>query len=233
MELWEENRAFFQANTFKGARYIDDAGKIINDYVEAYDDVIVGVEGLRIAKPKEDDIPDEITVDMNRIWIACYGEGSIKIVKENAGEITKSVSRHIGVDSYRRLGFRVQYFKSTANVKEYIQQLYSRIVAAELQTIVPAKMVLETISRIRFSDNPFSILLGIQPLVNVKPPEKESDYVSDGVIIDVDISENRDSSNRSLNLQHLAVFLKESSAQVVRRANEIITLLKEVEGNEV
>ena len=233
MELWEENRAFFQANTVKGARYIDDAGKIINDYADTYEDITVGVEGLRIAKPKEDDMPDEISVDMNRVWIACYGEGSIKKVKESAGKITKSVSRHIGVDSYRRLGFRVQYFKNTANVKEYIQQLYSRIVATELQTIVPAKMVLETISRIRFSDKPFSILLGIQPLVNVKPPEKKSDYVSDGVIIDVDVSENRDSSNRSLNLQHLAVFLKESSAQVVRRANEIITLLKEVEGNEV
>lgn len=233
MELWEENRAFFQANTVKGARYIDDAGKIINDYVDAYDDIAVAVEGLRIAKPKEDDMPDEIAVDINRIWIACYGEGSIKKVKESAGEITKSVSRHIGVDSYRRLGFRVQYFKSTANVKEYVQQLYSRIVATELQTIVPAERVLEMISRIRFSDNSFSISLRIQPIANVKPPEKKSDYISDGVIIDVDVAENRDSSTRSLNPEHLAVFLKESSDRVVRRANEIIAFLKEVKGNEV
>jgi len=233
MELWEENRAFFQANTFKGARYIDDAGKIINDYTNDYDDINVGVEGLHLAKPKKDDMPDEIAVNMNRIWVACYGEGSIKKVKENAEEITKSISRHIGVDSYLRLGFRVQYFKSIANVKEYVQQMYPKIVATELQTIVPTERVLEIISRIRFSDNSLSISVGIQPITNVKPPEKKSDYVSDGVIIDVDVAEHKDSSTRSLNSRHLAVFLKESSNRVVQTANEIIALLREVKGNEV
>ena len=232
MELWEENRAFFQANTVKGARYIDDAGKIINDYADDYYDISVGVEGLRLVKPKRDDMPDEIAVDMNRIWIACYGEGAIKKVKENAEEITKLVSRHIGVDSYRRLGFRIQYFKSTANAKEYIQHLYSRIAATELQTMVPAGTVLETISRTRFSDGSFRILLGIQPIAVARPPEKKSDYVSDGVIIDVDVSEDGDSSTRPLNPRHLATFLRESSDRVVQRANEMIAFLKGVEENE-
>ena len=232
MELWEENRAFFQADTVQGARYLDDAGKIINAYADNYYDISVGIGGLHLAKPKEDDMPDEIVVDMNRIWIACYGEGSIKKVKENAEEITKSVSRHIGVDSYSRLGFRVYYFKSTANVKEYGQQLYSRIAATELQTMVPAERVLETIPRTRFSDGPFSIWLMIQPITIVRPPEKETDYINNGVIIDVDVSEDRNSSTRALNPRHLATFLKESSDQVVQRANEIIAFLKGVEEDE-
>jgi len=232
MELWEENRAFFQADTVKGARYLDDAGKIINDYADNYYDVSVGLGGLHLAKSKDDDMPDEIVVDMNRIWIACYGEGSIKKVKENAEGITKSVSRHIGVDSYSRLGFRVYYFKSTENVKEYVQQLYSRIAATELQTMVPAERVLETIPRTRFSDGPFSIWLMIQPMTITRPPEKKTDYIGNGMIIDVDVSEDRSSSTRSLNLKHLPTFLKESSDRVVQRANEIIALLKGVEENE-
>jgi len=232
MELWGENRAFFQAETVKGARYIDDAGKIINDYADDYYDISVGMGGLHLDKPKRDDMPDEIVVDMNRIWIACYGEGSIKKVKENAEEITKSVSRHIGVDSYSRLGFRVYYFKSTANVKEYVQQLYLRTASTELQTIVPAERVLEMSPRTRFSDSSFSIWLMIQPITIARPPEKKTDYVSDGVIIDVDISEDGNSSTRSLNPRHLATFLEESSDRIVQRANEIIAFLKGAEENE-
>ncbi len=229
IDLWEENKAFFQASTVRGARYIDDAGKIINDYRDDYYDINVGVEGLRLAKPKKDDMPDEIAIDMDRIWIACYGEGCIKKVKGNAEEITKLVSRHIGVDSYHRLGFRVHYFKSTANAKRCVQQIYSRSAAAELQTIISAKKVLGMISRTRFLDGSFSIWLGVQPIAIVRPPEKKSDYVSDGLIIDVDVSEDTDSSTRSLSPKHLATFLRESSDRIVQRANEIIAFLKGVE----
>jgi hypothetical protein len=232
VQLWQEDRAFFQASTVRGARYLDDAGKIMNEYGDDYYDTSVGLGGLRLAKPKRNELPDEIAVDMNRIWVACYGEGCIKKVKENAEGITKAVSRYIGVDAYSRLGFRVYYFKKVANVKGYVQRLYSTVAATQVQTLVGSPdAALEIIFRTRYLSPPFSIWFGVQPLAVVRPPEKKEDFASDGVIIDIDVSEDKDSSKRSLSPKHLSTFLKDSSDYAVQKANETIAFLKGLEGN--
>lgn len=229
-ELWEEHSSFFQANTIKGARYLDDAGKIINDYAGDFHDFSVGLNGLRFAKPKKEDLPDEIVVDVNRIWIASYGQGCIKKIRESAEAITKAVSRHIGVDSYSRLGFRIYYFRVMKDVKSYTQEVCSKIIASELQTLVgPADKVLEIISRVRFQKPPFYIRLGVQPVTIVRPPERISEFPGDGVVIDIDVYEDNYSSKRSLNLKHLSNFLRESSDCIVAKAGETVTLLKGVE----
>ncbi len=229
-ELWEEARAYFQANTVKGGRYLNDAGKIINDCGDAYYDSTVGLDGLRFSKPKKVDVPDEITVDINRVWIACYGPNCVKRTKETAEAITKTVSRHIGVDSYSRLGFRVHYYKHTKNVKTYTQGLYAAIIASEMKTLVGSPdRVLEMVSRVRFLNPPFSIWLGVQPITISRPPDKISDFADDGVIIDIDVAESKDSSTRPLNLNLLATFLREASDRVVEKAAETIGFLEEVE----
>lgn len=230
-QLWAENRAFFQASTIKGARYLDDAGKILNDYKNDYYDSTVGLEGLHLAKPKKDGFPDEIVVDMNRIWMACYGDGCISKIRASAETITKSISKHIGVDSYSRLGFRVYYFKSVSNVRRYVQGLYSQIAAQPLQTMVPADRMSEMIWRTKFSDGNFSVWLGVQAISIGRPPEKQSDFASDGAIIDIDVSEDQDSSTRRISSSHLAPFVRESSDRLVANAHEIFAFLKGVDEN--
>lgn len=229
-ELWEENRAFFQANTIKGGRYLDDSGKIINEYVEAYKDLSVGLNGLRLGQSNNADMPDEIVVDINRVWLACYGQGCIKKIKESAEMITKTISRHIGVDLYSRLGLRVYYYKSMDDIRSYMRGLYSRLATPELQTVTgPTDKVLEMISCVRFMNPPFSIRLNIQPITILRPPEKTTDFVGNGVVIDIDVYEDKDSSKRPLNPKHIAAFLRESSDRVITKAGETIALLNEVE----
>lgn len=135
LHLWEENRAFFQANLIKGGRYLDVAGAIINDYRDAYDKFTVGLNELQFVKPKNNNMPDSIAVNIDRIWIANYGPGSIKKVKETAEAITRDISRHLGVDSYSRLGFRVHYFKRVKDVRSYSRRVYSATASSQLQTV--------------------------------------------------------------------------------------------------
>ncbi len=232
IELWQEDRAFFQVNTVHGARYLDDAGKIINEYGDDFQDSSVGLGGLHLAKPKRDELPDEIVVDMNRIWIACYGEGCIKKIKENAPEIIKAISRFIGVDTYSRLGFRVYYFKNITDIKGYVKWLYSTVTSVPLQTLVgSSERTLEMGFRIRYLSTPFAINFGIRPIVVRRPPEKTEDFSKNGFIIDIDVSEDKDSSARSLNTKYISNFTKDSSDYVVQRASETIKFLRGAEGN--
>ncbi len=230
VKLWGQNRAFFQASLIKGGRYLDDAGKILNDYLADYDDGTVGLEGLRLAEPKKDGIPDEIRVDTNRIWIACYGEDCIRRMIENAATITGGISQHIGVDSYGRLGLRVYHFKLIDNLPAYCQKLHLRTTTSEVQTLIGSSDNLKSMTlRTRFLRKPFTILLGIEPIVVVRVPKRISDWPGDGMVIDIDVVENNESSTRKLSRSLLTTFLKESSDYAVDKANETVLFLRELE----
>jgi len=228
--FWQENRAFFQANLVKGGRYLDDAGKIINDYADEYQDTSVGVEGLRFAEPTKDDIPDEIAVNVSRIWIACYGEDCIERITETTGPIVRKISEHIGVDEYRRLGLRVYYFKPIEDPIPYFKQLYLTTTSREFQTLVGSSdRVSEMHLTAKYESKPFSVKIELHPIRIQREAKTKSEFTSSGAIIDIDVVEGKESSSRALNRHHISGYLTESSKYIRDKAEQTIILLRGVQ----
>lgn len=226
LKLWKEYRAFFQASTFKGARYLDDAGKILNEFRDSYQDGEVGLEGLRLARPKTPNIPDQIAVDINRIWIACFGDTPIKKLTETSEGITKAISRHIGVNSYTRLGLRALYFKPAEDVNVLSRGIYSKFVGTEFQRDSKADSVVEFGCTFRYKSPPFFFRLMLQPILVTAQSQNKENFTENGFVIDVDVSEDKDSSNTPLNFDRLDKFLRESSTQLITKITSTIELLK-------
>lgn len=226
-DLWQVNRTFFQADFVKGGGYLDEAGKIVNELAADYYEMSVAPGGLRLTLPKSEDLPDEISVNVDRAWIQCLGADGIERMTVTATRITQRISGLIGVDSYRRLGLRVFYFQPEAELESYAKKLHSAVTAPAFQASLGSSGdVTETQFLVKTLQSPFLVSVALRPLVIGRPPRTKADYPTNGMILDIDVGENANSSSRELSPRRVHAFLDESSGLAREKAEKAILFLR-------
>ena len=230
--LWEENRAFFQANLTRGGRYLDDAGKIINDYADRYGPYSVDPSGLHFAGPTDPAMPDQIAVDVNRIWIACYGPGCVKKLSEVAEDIAAAISRHIDVESYERLGLRANYFKSLQETGAYSRKLGERVYSPPYMALIgPVERVSTIAVQTGVLVGTYSVAMAIRSMKIARPARGRADFPGNGMVLDIDVSEgaDREPDRRRLTRRHIGTFVRESEEHLRSWALQAIGFLADVD----
>jgi hypothetical protein len=227
-KLWKVTHAFFQVNTFKGGRYLDDTGKILNEYLEYYRDYNVAVNGLHLLHPKTKNLPEEISVDINRIWIACHGEDSIKKINDTSEKIVKAISKYLEISLFTRLGFRAQYFKPFENIKRLTNEVYMKTASSDFQALIKTESAIEIFHNIRYKNPPFSTRLILQNVIANQISEIKTEFSEDGFLIDMDVVEDKESSATTLNFDRVDKFLREATNVLLDKALVIMEYLETI-----
>lgn len=224
--FWKIERCFFQANLIKGGRYLDDAGKIINDYEDYYEDYNVGTLGLVFKLRKTAEMPDELSVNMQRIWMAYYGEESFKRAIEQAPRIIKNISKHIEVLLFQRFGFRVIFFKPMDEVQKYQKTLYSHIASDELKTAIgKEEAIYEINTNFRLALKEHIVNIKFMPIIVNQKPRSVADYTHNGMSVDIDFGITPESSKSKLGTNILGSFVEESSTRINLIFKDILAVI--------
>lgn len=120
---------FFQANTIKGYRYLDDAGKVMNKWDSDFPDKTVGVQGLVMSNPSAE--LRELKVDTKQVWMHYTLPKNIRAVIESTKTITTEICTILGVESFDRVGLRVQYAYGVTDLKESINKIAGKMLNSE------------------------------------------------------------------------------------------------------
>ena len=124
--------AYFQARTVKGYRYLDDAGKIMNQWDTYFPEKTVGIDGLNMANM--DAVLRRLRVDMNNIWLNLNIPDNIDQVVNLAHDTTTRVAEIIGVDQFRRVGLRLEYVYAVKDTGSATVQAISNLFSGQWLT---------------------------------------------------------------------------------------------------
>lgn len=117
------SEVFFQANTIKGNRYLDDAGKIMNRWDSEFPKKDVGIQGLLMSNP---DSPfRDLRVDTQQVWVHFCWPVKIKEAIELAGNTVVEIAGLLDVTKFSRLGLRVQYIYECSDMAKAVSKLAS------------------------------------------------------------------------------------------------------------
>lgn len=100
-------KAFVQANTLKGWRYLDLAGSVMNHYTDTFVDMNVGLQGLGMRNPAA--VMDEARVTPHEIWVGFTRPATLGFVTDKSWNFIATVAEMLGIQTFSRLGLRLQY----------------------------------------------------------------------------------------------------------------------------
>ena len=126
--------AFFQANTIKGHRYLDDAGKIMNRWDSEFPNKDVGLQGLFMRNP--DAVMRELRVDNRTIWIHFSFGDRLKQITALSINTTTEICGILEVKQFSRLGLRVQFIYDVSDITIENGQIINRIFVPAIQGII-------------------------------------------------------------------------------------------------
>jgi len=100
-------QAFCQVDTIKGNRYLDDAGKIMNEYDADFPEKRVGLDGLNMIN--KDSPISQINVTVNRVWVSFTRPDTLQYVQDHARRIITRICELIVVTDATRFGLRTEH----------------------------------------------------------------------------------------------------------------------------
>lgn len=179
--------AYFQANIIKGWRYLDDAGKIANRWLDQFTETSVGIDGLIMRNP--DAILRELRVSVDRIWLAFSTPDTIRLVCDQSAKICTEISDIIDVDSYKRLGIRLEYLHGMPDTKSCERLVSSNLVPDSFRdSLKAAGLDLHSAdTNINLYDSKLKVRLSIRPVRRARKPSKPDKLPDIGVMFDVDL----------------------------------------------
>lgn len=177
-------KVFCQANTIKGWRYLDDAGRIMNLYADQFPDLSVGLRGLVMKNPTA--VVEEARVSGNDIWIGFARPATTQLVQDHAWRYVTTVSDIIDVTSYSRVGVRFQYLREVASVAKAMPRLAAVVLGPALTSLGESPGSVEGKIEVTGPD-------GLDARVSVTfvraaDPTADPALPSEGLMLDADIS---------------------------------------------
>jgi hypothetical protein len=99
--------SYIQVDTIKGNRYLDDAGKIMNEWDDIFPSKEVGLQGLKMANTNSD--IRELHASTERIWVHIELPSNIQYAVATGQPFIKRSADIIQVKEFKRMGLRAQY----------------------------------------------------------------------------------------------------------------------------
>jgi hypothetical protein len=207
-------KVFCQVDTVRGFRYLDDAGKIMNRYADAFPDFNVGITGLTMKNPGG--VIEELRVSATQIWIAFDHPPDSDDLRRDAVAHLLSIADLIGVSHAKRFGLRTHRLLPVGGV-----DLKKRFDAA----ITPSWT--HVTGQINGSESIFKV---VDPdrLIRVSSVERvpdAADWMPEvAVLIDIDVSR----TGQEMALSDLDAFIDGAMESTDSTTGEIADQLSEV-----
>jgi len=184
--------SFFQANTIKGHRYLDDAGKIMNRWDSEFPNKDVGLSGLLMRNP--DAMLRELRVDNRTIWIHFSLADRLRQIIDLSIDITTEICDILEVNQFSRLGLRIQFIYDVSDVTGESGQITDRIFVPALQDIMEGRQPQDSFQfavNTGTQQNPVTLRVAA---VEKKPEAKTpSGFPEHGLLVDADIFQTQTS----------------------------------------
>ena len=184
--------SFFQANTIKGHRYLDDAGKIMNRWDSEFPNKDVGLTGLLMRNP--DAMLRELRVDSRTIWIHFSFADRLRQITELSINVTTEICDMLEVKQFSRLGLRIQFIYDMSEVTGEDGQITNRIFVPALQDIMERRQPQDSFEfavNTGTQRNPVTLRVAA---VEKKPEAKApSGFPKQGLLVDADIFQKQTS----------------------------------------
>jgi hypothetical protein len=182
--------AFFQVNLVKGYRYLDTAGRIMNDFDDRFKEMEVGLQGLNMRAPADpEDHLLEMRISAEQIWLH-YGVGTPWT--ELRQEIPRLVERIAGVlevSSFKRRGFRTMLLYPVEDLRTGNELMRRGIYNEQVIRWDRFGETLSTAFHTRFQLKRLRVTLEMRPVraLRERPLEgfvEEQDLVVPGAMVD-------------------------------------------------
>ena len=179
--------AYFQANLIKGWRYLDDAGKIANRWLDQFTETTVGIDGLIMRNP--DATLRELQVSVDRIWLAFSAPDTIRLVCDQSAKICTEISDIIDVTSYKRLGTRLEYLHPMPDAESCQRLVSGNLVPISFQNSLKATGLDLDSAEVNMNlyDSKLKVRLSIRPAKRARKPSKPDKLPDIGVMFDIDL----------------------------------------------
>ncbi len=179
---------YFQATTKHGFRFYDESGKILNKYVEDFDEYANGMDGIRLARPKSSKgKPHAIRVDSQRIWLQFLAPASLSEAGSLILPFIRDISKILGVEEYSRFGLRVEYYASaqlnTPEIADIARKALGSAFHSDLDAIQER---VEFVASYRGMSKGLGTIVIFRSMRITRPPKELADYPADGLLFDVD-----------------------------------------------
>ena len=205
--------AFFQANTIKGYRYLDEAGKIMNRWDSEFASKDVGVQGLLMQNP--DAMMRQLRVDNRTIWIHFGMADRLRQIIELSVNTTTEICGILDIKQFSRLGLRIQFIYDVSDVTGESGQIINKILVPAFQGIIKGgqpqnnfQLAVNTGTQ----QNPVTLRVAT---VDKKPEAKApSGFPEHGLLIDADIFQTQTS-----HLDDLKRFMRSCSVGLIAISN--------------
>lgn len=184
--------AFAQADMIRGWRYLDDTGHIMNRWDNAFPEKSVGIEGMIMRN--RDAAFEALKINPFMIWLHLSLPDGLAYVIDISESTIREVSEILGVNQYRRVGLRFQYFhgidkdKLGLVVPQVAQNLFSSKWTEDsaIKSVSPSRFEF----MLQVADEPISVNLRAN-VVGVSPESRARKIMPDlpetGIIIDLDL----------------------------------------------
>ncbi len=178
--------SFFQANTVRGHRYLDDAGKIMNRWDSDFPNKDVGIAGLLMRNPKA--TMRELRVDNRTIWIHFNFPKTVKQILELSINTTEEICEIIDVKQFSRLGFRLHFVYAIGDPSTMIDEIASKMFNSTCWQMIKNHGSASGFDfAVPLSTKGASITLHITIIKKKPEVEAPKDFPESGILFDVDI----------------------------------------------
>lgn len=215
-------QAFCQVDVVKGFRYLDDAGKIMNEYDAEFPEKNVGIQGLTMSNKTA--TLRGLAVSVSRIWLSFFKPDTLQYVLDQSWQRVNKITELTGVTGATRFGFRTENVVPIEDEDAVMKKVGPRVITP---TILPKdEKTLRSfgaMAEIRLDDMEAAIRVH---LVRKADKAVESELPEQGIMFDIDVYRGGD----MLPINEYRAFLRKAIGWL---DSYLPTLMREVVGQEV
>ncbi|MHB8576345.1 MAG: hypothetical protein ACYDCQ_13550 [Dehalococcoidia bacterium] len=211
--------AFIQVNTRKGYRYLDEAGKIMNYYDERFPQKTVSLQGLFLANP--DARLRQIQVSTERVWLYIDEPDTLRYVTDHARLEVENICMLMGVESFKRVGLRLQYLHALRQPEKYMAAAQPRIFSDSLNRALASAGApsLDTFEmKLTIKQGELNVAVTVSPVKKAPGAAEAAGLPENAVIFDPDIY-----SEGEITLPEFRRFLRSAEAWIEDSAPHLVT----------
>jgi len=187
--------ASVQVNTVKGFRYLDDAGKILNEFDDEFPEKHWALEGLQLTNSAN--VLRQLRVNTTNIWLQFEEPPSMHLVIAESRRVIPKICQLLAVHNFSRQGLRLQYIYPVTDWEASIARIRRSAVNPNLLGAIQAQGLTHHQAfeiTLPLQSERLGIILRIFPVERQQEKDKPLDRAIEGdqlpargIMVDVDI----------------------------------------------
>lgn len=186
---------YVQVDTIRGSRYLDEVGRLMNNWETEFPYKQLSDDGLRMTNAYSQS--RQLWVNAERIWLHFLEPDTLTYVSDHSRRIVEQVCQTIEVTTFSRVGLRLQHFVPADNLGDAAHRLRLRVFSEAINNAfgsysnAPRREGDGEVAGFEFMlpviTDEFVTMLRAVPVQRSGGTEKSRDMAAQGILIDVDV----------------------------------------------